>query len=219
MRLPLPLPRRRRPAPIAAPRNPVRHRACIAATTAAASLATAATLPPPLGMALIATAWSSSILTISGMEAWVKFRAPLLAADRAAAVDAGRHVFGALLAAEAGLAAGLSMAVVRGVKAGWWVRAPLAAALPVAVVAADALALFPALDARARHAIAASTVPANDARRAAVADAAASVAGREKPPAALHGAYIAGEAAKVACLAALAGRACTKMSDLLRVAV
>lgn len=219
MRLPLPLPRRRRPTPIALPPHPARHRAGITAAAAAASLSTATSLPPPLAVALVATAWSSAILTISGMEAWVKFRAPLLAADKAAAVDAGRHVFGALLAAETGLAIGLGVAVRRGVRSGWWAAAPLAAAVPAAVLAADVLFVAPALDARARHVIAGSTVPANAGRRAAVDAAAASVAGKRAPPASLHAVYVFGEAVKLACLAALAWRACAKMSDLLRVAV
>jgi hypothetical protein len=53
----------------------------------------------------VATVWSSMILAISFLEAWVKFRAPFL--KKYVAVDVGRHVFATLNAAELGLASSL----------------------------------------------------------------------------------------------------------------
>ena len=47
-----------------------------------------------VGEMAIAYTWSSMILAISFLEAWVTFRAPFL--SRFVAVDAGRHAFAAL---------------------------------------------------------------------------------------------------------------------------
>jgi hypothetical protein len=55
--------------------------------------------------ASVALVWSSLILAISFLEAWVKFRAPFL--KKYIAVDVGRHVFATLNAAELGLASSL----------------------------------------------------------------------------------------------------------------
>jgi len=52
--------------------------------------------------AAICLVWSSFVMAISFMEAWVKFKAPFL--RRHIALDVGRHVFAALNAAELGLA-------------------------------------------------------------------------------------------------------------------
>ena len=49
----------------------------------------------------LALIWSTMILSISFLEAWVKFRAPFL--EKHIAVDVGRHVFAALSAAELAL--------------------------------------------------------------------------------------------------------------------
>ena len=187
----------RRPLP-----SPVPHRAALAATYAAASLSAAATLPPPASVSLLATVWGAYVGAISFTEAWTKFRAPTL--DTAAAVDAGRHVFAALNACEVGLASGLVLALARG-------GAPRSvlclAAPPLAALAADVAFLTPSLDARARHVIATSSLPGGRLERAAaVAAIKESVAGRDPPPAALHGAYVAGEAVKIAALAALVAR-------------
>lgn len=72
----------------------------------------AAGLPPvePTSWLMVAEAsvalvWSSMILAISFLEAWVKFRAPFL--KKYVAVDVGRHVFASLNAAELGLASSL----------------------------------------------------------------------------------------------------------------
>lgn len=53
--------------------------------------------------AAVCLVWSSFVMAISFMEAWVKFKAPFL--RRHIALDVGRHVFAALNAAELGLAA------------------------------------------------------------------------------------------------------------------
>jgi len=55
-------------------------------------------LEPKLIESGIALVWSSFVLAISFLEAWVKFKAPFLRPY--IAVDVGRHVFAALNAAE-----------------------------------------------------------------------------------------------------------------------
>jgi len=55
-----------------------------------------------LGQSTIALVWLTFSLAISFMEAWVKFKAPLL--RKYVAVDVGRHVFSAQHAVEFGLA-------------------------------------------------------------------------------------------------------------------
>lgn len=55
-----------------------------------------------VGQSIIAIVWLSFSLAISFMEAWIKFKAPLL--RKYVAVDVGRHVFCAQHAVEAGLA-------------------------------------------------------------------------------------------------------------------
>jgi hypothetical protein len=55
-----------------------------------------------LGQSIIALVWLTFSLAISFMEAWVKFKAPLL--RKYVAVDVGRHVFAAQHAVELGLA-------------------------------------------------------------------------------------------------------------------
>eukprot|EP00656_Telonema_subtile_P007582 TRINITY_DN13560_c0_g2_i1.p1 TRINITY_DN13560_c0_g2~~TRINITY_DN13560_c0_g2_i1.p1 ORF type:complete len:201 (+),score=59.49 TRINITY_DN13560_c0_g2_i1:28-630(+) len=59
-------------------------------------------IPLFIAQAGIATLWAGFVLAISGMEAWVKFRAPLL--RKHVAFDVGRHVFRGLNAMEAPLA-------------------------------------------------------------------------------------------------------------------
>ena len=194
----LPPPRARRP-PLP---SPVPHRAALAATYAAASMTAAATLPPPVSVSLLGTVWAAYLGATSFTEAWTKFRAPTL--DTAAAVDAGRHVFAALNACEVGLASGLVLALARG-------AAPRGvvclAAPPLAALALDVALLTPALDARALHVIATSSLPGGRPERtAAVAAIRDRVRGQTPPPAVLHGAYVAGEAVKVGALAALVAR-------------
>jgi hypothetical protein len=169
------------------PSQPLRHRLLLFAAYATASTAAARSLPPATATVLTATVWAAFILAISFCEAWVKFKAPSL--TKAAAVDAGRHVFAALNAVEAGLAVGLVSALVRGSAAG---PAWRLAGVPLAALAAGLLHLTPALDARARCVIAtaAGARPPLD----------------PPPPAWLHGVYVVGEAVKVCALGALVAR-------------
>ena len=163
---------------------PAPHRVALFAAYASASLALSRTLPPPAAVALVATLWLGFVLAISFTEAWVKFKAPSL--TRAAAVDAGRHVFAALNAVEAGLGVGLVTGLAAGRAGG---AAARLAGVAVGVLGVGVAWLTPALDARARALIGAA-------------------AGAPPPPtpptpAWLHGAYVAGEVAKALALAAL----------------
>lgn len=171
---------------------PTPHRAVLFTAYAAASLTAAAALPPPAAVALTATLWLGFVLSISFMEAWVKFRAPTL--SKAAGVDAGRHVFAALNAVEAGLGVGLVAALVQGGAAGPVARL---AALALSTLGMGIAFLTPALDVRARAIITASVAAAAGSPPGAAA------AHQPLPPAWLHGAYVAGDAVKVACLCAL----------------
>jgi hypothetical protein len=54
---------------------------------------------------ILSTLWLGFVLAISGMEAWLKFRAPFC--PRAFALDIGRTIFPGLNAVEMGLAASL----------------------------------------------------------------------------------------------------------------
>ena len=72
--------------------SPIPHRAALAAVYSTASLAAAATLPPAPAVAALATVWSSFVLAISGLEAWVKFKSPSLTHDKAAAVDEAQRL-------------------------------------------------------------------------------------------------------------------------------
>lgn len=169
---------------------PAPHRLALFAAYAAASVTAARTLPPPAALTLVATVWASFLLAISFTEAWVKFKAPSL--SKAAAVDAGRHVFAALNAVEAGLAAGLVAALVAGRAGG---AAWRLGGAPLTMVAVGLLYLTPALDERARAVIqtAAGRLPPTPPPT-------------PPPPAWLHGAYVGGEVVKLVALAALVRR-------------
>lgn len=169
------------------PSQPLRHRVALFSLYGGASTLAARTLPPATAAALTATVWASFVLAISFMEAVVKFKAPSL--TKAAAVDVGRHVFGALNAVEAGLATGLVSALVRGGAAG---PAWRLAGVPLTVLAVGLAHLTPSLDARARCLIAAA--------------AGARPPVDPPPPAWLHGVYVAGEAVKVGALATLVAK-------------
>lgn len=66
-----------------------------------------------LAQSTIALVWMTFSLAISFMEAWVKFKAPLL--RKYVAVDVGRHVFAAQHAVELGLATSFWISASRGV--------------------------------------------------------------------------------------------------------
>ncbi len=88
--------------------------------------------------------WAGALLAISFMEAWVKFRAPLLSKE--AGLDVGRRVFRGLYAIEGTLAAGVVGFGLWG--ADGWVTLSTAL-LPPAILLFQILVLFPKLERRA----------------------------------------------------------------------
>ena len=109
------------------------------------------------GLAAVCLVWAGMVLSISFLEAWVKFTAPSL--TLAVGLDVGRHVFGALNLVEIGWAM-LTLGLVLAVRLRRVRLAMLAAVW--AVVAAQSLWLLPALDARAARLIAGETVPGSE---------------------------------------------------------
>ena len=88
--------------------------------------------------------WAGALLAISFMEAWVKFRAPML--SREAGMDVGRRVFRGLYVIE-------GLAGVGVLSFGLWEASSwpplLASLLPPAILLFQILVLFPSLEKRA----------------------------------------------------------------------
>ena len=170
------------------------------------------------------------MLAISFTEAWVKFKAPTL--SKAAAVDAGRHVFAALNAVESGLAVALAAALFLATPRPLLLLAPSPAspldswrrlaAVPLLALAFQVSWLTPQLDRRARELIVSSWRRKKEKKkegvkeerenrgdgdeqkaRAAVLEMELRDKGTPVPPAWLHAIYVALEAVKVVSLALL----------------
>jgi hypothetical protein len=88
--------------------------------------------------------WAGALLAISFMEAWVKFRAPLL--SREAGLDVGRRVFRGLYVIEGIL--GVGVVAFSLWEASTWPPL-LASLLPPAILLFQILVLFPSLEKRA----------------------------------------------------------------------
>lgn len=128
--------------------------------------------------ALLPMLWLGFVLSISFMEAPIKFRAP--GVSRNVALSIGRVVFRALARVE--LVLWLLVALALWV-AGWPPRTAVWFAALTALLIAQQVWLLPTLDRRAATVIADQPVAANPG---------------------LHRTYVATECAKVACLPALA---------------
>jgi len=199
---------------------------------ASASTSLAAFVLPSTAAAasLLGTVWLSFVLAISFTEAWVKFKAPTL--SKAAAVDAGRHVFAALNAVESGLAVALAAALFLATPRPLLLLAPSPAspldswrrlaAVPLLALAFQVSWLTPQLDRRARELIVSSWRRKKEKKkegvkeerenrgdgdeqkaRAAVLEMELRDKGTPVPPAWLHAIYVALEAVKVVSLALL----------------
>eukprot|EP00536_Pseudo-nitzschia_multiseries_P010026 jgi/Psemu1/288849/fgenesh1_pg.294_\ len=132
------------------------------ATATANTNALSVSLQPILALRslLVSTLWLGFVLAISGMEAWIKFRAPVC--PRAFALDIGRTVFPALNAVEVALCAVCWQQQIQ-LQQQWWSRARsfagatatagatassslgLALVAATAILAADVLLLTPKL--------------------------------------------------------------------------
>ena len=205
------------------------HRSVLFFAYASASAALATTLPATAAaVALLATVWLSFVFAVSFTEAWVKFRAPTL--SKAAAVDAGRHVFAALNSVESGLAVGLvaALVVLRPRPVSDLFLIPLSsrldvwrrlAAIPLVSLVLQVSWLTPSLDRRARELIVSSWKKKKEKKlngdataedreeeeraRAAVLDMELRDGGTPVPPAWTHAVYVVLEAVKVVSLALL----------------
>ena len=174
-------------------------------------------------VSLFSTIWLSFVLAISFTEAWVKFKAPTL--TKAAAVDAGRHVFAALNSVESGIAVALVAALfllpprplpdlllIPSSSLDVWRRL---AAVPLVSLALQVSWLTPSLDRRARELILSSMKEGEkreekrngdkkeEQARAAVLEMESQDRGTPVPPAWLHSVYIVLEAVKLVSLALL----------------
>lgn len=88
--------------------------------------------------------WTGALLAISFMEAWVKFRAPLL--SREAGLDVGRRVFRGLYWIEGITAVGVVCLCLWAVKSWYLLTLTL---LPPLILLFQVLVLFPMLEQRA----------------------------------------------------------------------
>lgn len=145
---------------------------------------------------ILSALWLGFVMAVSLMEAWVKFRAPLL--RKFIAVDVGRHVFSALNIVEVVLCVTL-----------WVITRDYAHQIPFAVASLmlllQVLLLTPALNDRAKHLIV-DSIGADAALakeyKAYCAELQAELGGREIPAAHWHIVYVAFEVGKAGLLAA-----------------
>lgn len=148
---------------------------------------------------IIALIWLSFILAISFMEAWVKFKAPLL--RKHVAVDVGRYVFASLNAVELGL-----------VGAFWFTRAlrgnsespsPIFPAVATGVLLFMVLYIGPMLFLRAKYKMVHEAEPPDrllEGEKIALQLIADEIRGQRLPHEKLHIVYVCLEAVKVICL-------------------
>lgn len=141
--------------------------------------------------------WLSFVMAVSFMEAWVKFKAPLL--RKHVAVDVGRHVFAALNAVELGLAGAF-----------WtsrFLRAssspPLFAGLATALLLLMVTTTGPMLFVRAKHKMVHEAGPPEQqtaSEKAALKEIDREIRNQRLPHPKMHVVYVALEAVKVVCL-------------------
>jgi len=152
-----------------------------------------------------AVLWAGFVLAVSWMEAWVKFRAPLLA--KHVAYDVGRHVFRGLNAVEMPLAASLLALGFVG-SAGLLMPGALAA-----ILALQVLCLTPLLERlaffRIVEAFDTSDKNASQEKLALVRELEAKISGSSAPPVSLHIVYVVLEGMKVVGLVSYAIELCS----------
>jgi hypothetical protein len=148
---------------------------------------------------IIVLVWLSFILAISFMEAWVKFKAPLL--RKHVAVDVGRYVFASLNAIELGLAG--AFWVTRVARGSSESSSPIFPAVATAVLLLMVLYFGPMLFLRAKYKMVHEAEPPErltEDEKAALQLIADEIREQRLPPANLHVAYVCLEAVKVLCL-------------------
>ncbi|CAB9516254.1 expressed unknown protein [Seminavis robusta] len=146
---------------------------------------------------IITTLWMGFVLTISFMEAWVKFRAPFL--PRHYALDVGRTVFPVLNAVEVALCGHL-----------WWTVAKNSRSLIMAtlILLSQVIYMTPQLVLLGKHVIVhafASKEPSNwsPSQRDTFETLAADVKQTKRPSGKLHIVYVLQELVKVILLATI----------------
>jgi hypothetical protein len=149
---------------------------------------------------ILLVVWIGFILGVSLMEAWVKFRAPLL--EKFVAVDVGRYVFSALNIVECVFCVTLWVLGRSGTRQIPFVVASLMLALQVVVIT-------PALDRRAKHlivdTISTDAMLEKQPRLGAYRDELrGQLGGRTAPAAAWHFVYVAMEVGKAVLLGIVA---------------
>jgi hypothetical protein len=146
--------------------------------------------------------WLSFVLSISFMEAWVKFKAPLL--RKYVAVDVGRYVFASLNAIELGLAG--AFWITRAARGSSESSSPIFPAVATGVLLWMVLYVGPMLFVRAKykmvHEAGAGDPPERltEDEKAALQLLADEIREQRLPPANVHVAYVCLEAVKVLCL-------------------
>lgn len=153
-----------------------------------------------VGVALV---WTGLVLGISFLEAWVKFRAPFLPLHLG--LDVGRTVFPTLNAAEVAMAATLTASHAMGRGQSWRWLGSL-----VAMQAFEAFYLTPRLVLIGKHviyqALAAPGENLTEKQWQALVELQHEVEHSERPPVALHVAYVVSEMVKLAVLARIVWR-------------
>lgn len=169
---------------------------------------------PILVESAFAITWSSMILSISFLEAWVKFRAPFL--RKHVAVDVGRHVFGALNTAELAWSTCFGFLLLRTMSVPK-LRQPLRLfpMLAIIVLWMQILVVAPKLYQRAQHQIVtamSSETLEDKSEQQALADLTQQVKDKPLPDVRWHVVYVGLEVAKLTFLLMFVFRLWTKLS-------
>jgi hypothetical protein len=148
---------------------------------------------------ILVLVWLSFILAISFMEAWVKFKAPLL--RKYVAVDVGRYVFASLNAVELGLAG--AFWITRALRGSSESPSPIFPAVATGVLLFMVLYLGPMLFLRAKYKMVHEAEPPArlmDDEIVALQLIADEIREQRLPHANLHIVYVCSEVVKVLCL-------------------
>jgi hypothetical protein len=148
---------------------------------------------------ILALVWLSFVLAISFMEAWVKFKAPLL--RKHVAVDVGRYVFACLNAVELGLAG--AFWVTHAIRGSSESPSPIFAAMATGVLLLMVVYLGPMLFLRAKYKMVHEAEPAErllEEEKVALQQIAEEIRDQPLPHENLHAVYVCLEVVKVLCL-------------------
>jgi hypothetical protein len=148
---------------------------------------------------ILALVWISFVLAISFLEAWVKFKAPLLRKN--VAVDVGRYVFASLHAVELGLVG--AFWISRACRSSSDSSSPIFPAVATGVLLLVVLYLGPLLFLRAKYKMVHEAEPPEyllEEEKAALQLIADEIREQRLPPAKMHIVYVTLEGVKVLCL-------------------